>query len=304
MTVGPSSPSLFHRGQTHLLDLTATWAAQAGPAQRRRMGRALGYLARDLLGIRHRYVQRTLQEKLGLNAESARRLSRRVYTSFFENALEMATVHLLSPDQLRARLEPNGLPHLTGALARRKGVILISGHYGLWELIPPWLALNGIPVTVVVRRQNNVLVDQWMERMRRQHGVLTTDSGFGLREILRTLRQGRCLGLMSDQDNGDRGIFVRFFGEWASAPTGPAVISMKTGAPLVPLMAHRLNSGRPHHFEIHPPLYPDQFEDSPEGRQAMTQAYTDILEAWIRQRPEQWFWLHRRWKTQPPDASA
>ena len=294
-----SNPTFFDYSQRFLLNKIAHWASLASPYQRHRLGSLLRFLAQDALKIRARYVQSTLQDCLDLSEHQALKLGRRVYTSFFENALEMASMHLLTHDQLEGRLLPHGLHHLKNALSFGKGVILISGHYGLWELIPPWLVLNKIPVTVVVRRQNNILVDNWMENMRRKHGVQTTDSGFSLREILRTLRKGHCLGLMSDQDNGDRGVFVKFFGKWASAPVGPAQISMKTGAPLVPLMAHRSGGNQPHHFEIHSPIFPGQFSNSENGRQAMTQAYTDVLEQWIRNRPEQWLWLHRRWKTQP-----
>jgi KDO2-lipid IV(A) lauroyltransferase len=106
---------------------------------------------------------------------------------------------------------------------------------------------------------------------------------------------------MVDQDNGKQGIFVKFFNDWASAPTGPALISLKTGAPIVPL-AMFPDYNHKHQLKIFPPIMPQQFSNDPDGQQKLTARYTTILENLIRKQPEQWFWLHRRWKTQPADA--
>ena len=156
-------------------------------------------------------------------------------------------------------------------------------------------------MTTVVRRQNNKYADKWFEEMRCCHGAKTTDSGMGLREILRALRKGYLLGLMMDQDNGKKGIFVKFMDKWCSAPVGPALISLKTKAPIVPIYLFPNYNGK-HLFKIYPAFYPENYENTIEGQQKLTQDYTSLHEKIIKKYPEQWFWLHRRWKTQPQDC--
>ncbi len=289
--------AFLHRRERDLLDLLARRAAGWAPDRRRRASRLVAALARDLLRLRWSHVVTTLQARLGLDEAAARALGRRVYDAFFENALEQATLAYLPGEEIDARVAVEGLERLQKAHARGKGVVLVSGHYGLWEFVTAWLVRHGYRMTAVMRRQNNVAIDAWMESMRRTHGVEITDSGYALRDILRTLRQGHLLGLVSDQDAGDKGIFVRFFGELASTVSGPASIALKMGAPL---MAVACNCRAAPPFEICEPWYPEDFSDDEAGRQALTQAFTTQLETWIRARPEQWFWLHRRWKTRPP----
>lgn len=282
-----------------LLDRIASAAAGAPYGTRRRAASLLAAATYGLLRIRREYVQTAVKSHLSLDDSAAETLARHIYRSFFENALEMASLPFLTAGELQGKFVAKGMEHLREAHALGRGVIIVSGHYGLWEFVPPWLCLNGFKVTTVVRRQNNPEVDAWFERMRRRFGALTTDSGFGLRDILRTLRSGDILALMSDQNAGDRGYFVDFLGESASTVTGPAQIALKSGAPIVALAAHRRGAG-PHLIEILPPIRPEEFPDTEAGRLHLTQRLTGIIETWVRQRPDQWFWLHRRWKSRPP----
>ncbi|MBI3038630.1 lysophospholipid acyltransferase family protein [bacterium] len=288
----------FSRAEAILLDTLAKAFVNLSPSRRHRAAKILAILAHDILGIRRGHVRAMLPRHLKLSFVSACELSGKVYQAFFENSLEMATLPYIGKDRLLGRIRAEGFENLLGAVAKNRGVILISCHYGPWELIPPWLCEKGFPVTIVVRRQKNVYVDSWMEFMRNSHGCFTTDSGFGMRKILKTLHQGNFLALMSDQDSGKEGIFVRFFEGFASAPPGPAIIAQKTGAAILPVVIH-VKEKQPHLLEIRPPIFPSEFLPGIEGARAITQAYTSILEEWIRNRPEQWFWLHRRWKTQP-----
>ncbi len=287
--------------QCFLLDQLAAKSLRMSVKAKRRLAKLLTWFAFDLVRIRRRYVIQTIREQMQLNESEATRLAKNVYFNFLLNACEMAGLKFISPDDLLERIHCDDLHLLQEALDRKKGAIIVSGHFGLWELVPPWLALNGFDVTVVVRRQNNPEVDKWMEEMRQRLGPCTTDSGYGIREILKSLRQGHILALMTDQDNGKQGMFVKFFRKWASAPTGPAAISLRTGAPIVPLALFPDYQKR-HHLKIWQPLYPENFSNDLAGQQKLSAAYTKIVEEMIESRPEQWFWLHRRWKTQPEDA--
>ncbi len=297
VTPTPGTVSWRHRLELAALELVARHAASFSATRRRHTAGLLTWLALDGLRIRADYVYDVLRSRLGLDDTVARRLRRRVYTSFFENCLEAVTLPALSAAELTARIHVTGLAHLQNALALGHGAIITSGHYGCWELVPSWLDRQGFPVTIVVRRQNNAQVDAFMERMRQAHGPRTVDSGFGLREILRSLKQGRILALMVDQDAGDKGLAVDFLGRPASTVAGPSHIALKSGAPIVPLTLHRQHGG-PHHLEILPPLYPREYAEHHHDQAAwvMTQAFTDALAERVRRRPDQWFWLHRRWK--------
>lgn len=293
---------IAHKLQYKLLDLLAKKTLVMPMNQRKKLARLLTWAALDLVRLRRDYSVSAISRQLDLDHETALLTARKVYYNFLLNSFEMAGLKFFSNQQLLEKIECPHLHKLSDALKVGKGAIIISGHFGLWELVPPWLTLQGLPVTVVVRRQNNPEVDQWMEEMRQRHGAKTTDSGFGIREILKSLRQGRILALMVDQDNGKQGIFTRFFNDWASAPTGPAVISQKTGAPIIPLALFP-NFGGHHFLRICDPIWPKNFSNDLDGQIRMTAAYTAEVEGFIRALPQHWFWLHRRWKTTPAQAA-
>ncbi len=296
-----SFKNLFNRLQAFLLDLLARKCAAMSSNSKKRLARLIAAIAKPLPWVRFNQVVERLKEHLEIDRTAAEKLADQVFESFLLNAFEMAGLKFFSNEELKARIRVEGLENLETALALNKGAIIVSGHFGLWELVPPWLAINDFKVTTVVRRQNNPYVDTWFEEMRGRHGAKTTDSGYGIREILKSLRQGNILALMIDQDNGKQGIFVRFFKRWASAPTGPAQISLKTGAPIVPLACFPDFGGR-HLIKIWQPIYPGQYSNDVRGQQQLTSDFTARLEEIIRQQPQNWFWLHRRWKTQPADA--
>ncbi|MDD3148213.1 MAG: lysophospholipid acyltransferase family protein [Candidatus Riflebacteria bacterium] len=292
---------LSNRLQLVLLDALAKSCARMNFARKRKLAHLIATVARPLPWLRFNQVAASLSEHLEIGPEESRKLAAGVFKQFLINAFEMAGLKYFSNDQLNARARVEGLENLQAALAQKKGAIIVSGHFGLWEIIPPWLALHGFGVTTVVRRQNNPYVDAWFEEMRQKHGARTTDSGYGIREILKSLRKGDILALMIDQDNGKQGIFVPFFKRWASAPTGPAQIALKTGAPIVPLAIFP-DYEKQHLIKIWPPIYPGDFSNDVAGQQQLTAKFTAILEEIVRKKPENWFWLHRRWKTQPADA--
>ena len=291
----------FNKLQALLLDLLAKFTVSISVSKKKRIAELLTFLAFDIIKIRRKYVINALQEHLGYSQAKSLKMARKIYLNFLLNSMEMSGLKYFTQESLLSRVNIEGLEHLQEALSRKKGAIIVSGHYGLWELVPPWLAINDFPVTVVVRRQNNPEVDKWMEDMRQKHGPKTTDSGYGLREILKSLRKGEILALMVDQDNGKQGIFVKFLNKWASAPVGPAQISLRTKSPIVPLTMIPNYKGK-HLLKIFPAFYPENYENNTEGQQKLSQDYTDVLEQLVKKFPQQWFWLHRRWKHQPKDC--
>ena len=284
-----------------LLDLFARKSMTMNLGQKRRFAALLTKLIMPFKFSRKDYVEKTMMERLGISEDEAESLRKKCYEAFILNSMEMAKLKYISDEDVLNLLDVEGYEHLEEAYQKGKGVIIMSGHFGLWEYIPQWAALKGYKVTTVVRRQNNKYADQWFEEMRRAHGGKTTDSGMGLREILRALKNGYMLGLMMDQDNGKKGIFVKFMDKWCSAPVGPALISLKLNTPIVPLFILPNYEGK-HIFKLYPPIYPENYENTVEGQQKLTSDYTQLYEKIVRKYPEQWFWMHRRWKTQPEDC--
>lgn len=292
---------LNYRFQALILDFVVCRLFKATLTTRKKVAQLLVKIGYDAFGFRKKQVIDALVTHLAIPISEAKKIARKTYFTFLFNSFEMASLKHISADELNAKIRVSGLQYIKEAAQKKSGIIIVSGHFGLWELVPSWLTQNGYNVNIVVRRQNNPYVDEWMEDMRQRLGPVTTDSGYGIRKILRSLKNKEILALMVDQDNGKQGIFVDFLNMPASAPTGPAQIGLKTGAPIVPLFCIPNYSGK-HLIKILPPIYPQEFPSDVEGQRQITHAYTKILEFYVKKHPHQWFWIHRRWKTQPHDA--
>lgn len=287
--------------QSEIIDLMARYCSKMSLFKRKKI---VHLIVKGLLPFkfcRKDYVVGIMQETLGISKEQAEKLMVTSTESFLLNCMEMASLRYMTGEELNNKVRVEGLEYLTNSLRPDRGVIVLAGHFGLWEFIPLWLSLQGIKMTSVVRVQKNKYVDRWFTQMRERHGAKVTDSGLGLRGILKALRIGHALGLMMDQDNGKQGIFIKFLGKWASAPTGPAAISTKLGTPILPVCVFPNYEGK-HLFKIYPPIDPTRYDKDIKGQQRLTQDYNSCYERIVREYPEQWFWLHRRWKTQPCDC--
>lgn len=190
----------------------------------------------------------------------------------------------------------DGLENIEAAQAAGRGVLLLTGHFGLFDLLGGAIVAAGFPTHVVVQPQSNPWVDRRLERHRKSLGLGVIRRGAELRDVLRALRANQCVGLLADQDAGGRGEFVEFFGRPASTPVGPAVLSLRTGAPILMTFLLRGPDGR-HRGTVLPPLDFVPSGDFDADVHALTQQHARVLEEWVRRHPEHWYWLHRRWKT-------
>jgi KDO2-lipid IV(A) lauroyltransferase len=192
-----------------------------------------------------------------------------------------------------------GLEHLEAARDAGRGAILLTGHYGHFELLGAWLGRIH-PVDFVVKPLSNPAVEAIVARWRADAGVGLIPLGASLRRVFEALRANRWVALLGDQDARRHGAFVPFFGRLSSTPKGPAELALRTGAPLIMGLPHRREDGR-HELEVLPALeIPDR--RAPDAVESLTARHAALLEAAIRRHPEAWFWLHRRWKTTPPSA--
>jgi KDO2-lipid IV(A) lauroyltransferase len=190
-----------------------------------------------------------------------------------------------------------GAEHLDAARAGGRGAILMTGHFGHFELVGAALGARH-PTSFVVKPLGNPGVESLIARWRADAGIESIPIGLGVRRVFEALRENRWVAMLADQDARRRGIFVPFFGRPASTPTGPAELSLRSGAPIVMGFDLRGEDGR-HTLHVVPPL-PRPPADDPDPVRTLTAAHVATLEAWVRRHPERWFWLHRRWKTSPP----
>lgn len=261
------------------------------------VGRRLGDLAWVVLLRRRAVALENLARALGRERPPAElhRLGRRSFEHLGMNIAEGCVFFFRPTSLLLSRVEVHGLANLQAAAAEEKGVLALTAHYGNWELLAASHVLIDIPVSVVVRPLDDPLMDRLVERFRQRSGVELIDKRRGLRDILDALRHGRMVGILLDQ-NASRaeGVFAPFFGAPASTSKALAVISLRTRAPVVPIFIRRGEGGR-HRVEIEPAI-PVPSDGDVAG---YTEAFNCAIEAAVRRAPEQWFWLHKRWKTQP-----
>lgn len=191
-----------------------------------------------------------------------------------------------------------GVHHLEEAKAAGKGFIVLASHFGNWELLGAWLAGNGFPIKVVGSSMFDPRLDKIVVGTRNQAGYTNIARGKGTREIIRALKKGYALGMLIDQDTRVQGTFADFFGHPAHTPTGPAVLARKFDVPIVPVFM-RLRRDLTYHLVCLPPLPLQHTDDEQHDIQVTTQQCNDVYERMIRRYPEQWVWMHRRWRKQP-----
>jgi len=255
---------------------------------------ALGYR----IGVRRNVVASNLRIAFPDRPDAWRAdLARESYTHLTRETI--ATL-LCAPGGQPAVLEQavlEGGDLLSDALDTNRGVILLAGHLGNWELGAATIASSGFPFDAVARRQNNPLFNRAILEARARFGVNCIDRGDATRRSLESLRANRVLTLVADQDARDRGVFVPFFGRPASTPRGPAVFALRTGAPIFLMVPLRRPDDR-----LHVRVQPLPFEPTRNAEADMyeiTALYVRELEAHIRTAPGQYLWHHRRWKTEP-----
>jgi len=204
-----------------------------------------------------------------------------------------------APDDILARTEMVGLEHLTSSIGERGGAVLVTGHCGNWEWLNLALGACGVPMSAAAREVYDPRLDEVIQTLRARFGGETILRGPGAgQRLARALGAGRVLGMLIDQDIDVPGAFVEFFGRPAWTPTGAAVLALRARRPLVPGFARRLPDGRAR-MTFEAPIWPFSTGDLEADAARLTARLTSRIEAWIREEPAQWVWMHRRWRRQP-----
>lgn len=265
------------------------------------LGAALGWVGGSVLRIRRADVDRNLE--LAFPEEGPvrrRRMARASYAHLGREAVSTLRVSSRGPEEVVARTVMVGFDAFRSALAEGKGVILLTGHLGNWEVGGAAFSARGLPVDAVAKGMANPRFEAVLSALRSRVGVRLIDLADATHEGLRSLREGHVLGLIADQNARDQGIFVPFFGTEAATFRGPALLALRSGAPIFLGVSLR-EPGLPARYRV----TIRRIVFAPSGDletdvRALTATHTAALERAIRAAPEQYLWQHRRWKTRPP----
>ncbi len=273
-------------------------------AAARAVGRALGTAAYVLVGAQRRLTLDHLSYAFGdtLSPAKRRRIARRVFANLGQSVMEWLLLPRLSDRAVQELIICEGLEYVRQALAKGNGAIMVGAHFGNWELGPLYLKTQGFEGGVLARRLRYPEYESFLIGLRGSRGVPTFARG-SIKEVAKVLRANQLIGMMPDQDMDSlEGVFVQFFGHPAYTPAGPAALSLMTGAPILPCALIR--EGARFRFVIEPPIQSPSAADRVQAVTVLTQAWSNALESYIRRYPEQWVWMHRRWKTQPAAAQS
>lgn len=268
-----------------------SWAAL------RRLGQILGWLAFSLVRVRRRITTDNIQRALGLSAAESSALARRVYDHLCTGGLEFFRVGRMTPDQAQQVLGGDGLHRLRALLERSdSGLLVLSAHLGNWDLLACAAALCGIPVNVVTRQIKSSWINRfWMSR-RQACGVTLLPSRGSAARVVSALRRREIVAMVLDQHEPG-GLPTPFFGRPAATGTALARLARATGAPVVPAYLLRQQEG--FGLVVGDPLSLSYTDERSRDIHENTRLFTAEIEAQVRRTPEQWLWLHRRWKLTP-----
>lgn len=265
-----------------------------------KIGRSFGSLA-HFLDSRHRKIaliniSKALPE---LSKEEGEHTIRECYRWFGMYLFDL--LHSLRgyDPKFLEECEYEGLEHLDAAYAKKKGVIICTAHYGAWEINAHGHSYKGYPLNVIARKLDNPYLEKILYGFRTITGTGVIEKRDGFRPMLRTLKEGKGIAILIDQNvtTEDR-IFVNFFGRPASTTPALALLKLKTDADIIPCFGTPLPDGH-YRFCYGPPINLDLSGQRDEDVFRITQACTKIIENEIRRQPQYWLWMHRRWKTQP-----
>ncbi|MDE0324057.1 MAG: lysophospholipid acyltransferase family protein [Candidatus Poribacteria bacterium] len=225
-------------------------------------------------------------------------IAKQCFKNLGKTVIEFMQFPRLDKQQIQRYVTFEGTEHVEQALAKGKGAIILTGHFGNWELLAASISATVAPLTPIVRELRSPRLNALVSSYREKAGYATIDRDTGVRHALRCLKRNELLGIVADVDTAVNGVFVDFFGRHAYTPYSPVAIALKTGAAILPTFIIRQPDGS-HRAIIEPPLALKRTDTKEKDLVINTQRFTKIIESYIRQYPAQWIWMHRRWKTQP-----
>lgn len=263
------------------------------------IGKLLGALAFCILARYRNVTIENLQAAFGKEKtkNEIRGIAKRVFENLAKNTVELVNFPKINKDNIKKLVQVENIDRLNKAFELGKGVIILTSHFGNWELVGVTLRLWGYQGVVIVRRIYFDKYDKYLNRLRKVHDVDIIYRDESPKRMLRVLKENKIVGVLADQDvDSVDGVFVNFFGRPAYTPIGPVALAKASGAALVPTFIIRRNGK--HTLVIEEPIKLADTGDKEKDIATNTQAWSNVVESYIRRYPDQWVWMHRRWKTQ------
>ncbi len=262
----------------------------------------IGFLLHRVFRFRLPVVRQQMRQGLPhFSGEQLRQCEKQFYRHLGLLPVEMLRLPTWTDDEVLARTELHGLEHAQAALAKGNGAFILAAHLGNWEMGLAGCAAHGFETYTVTKEVKGRLGQYFIDRVRDAHQVHGIARRNSIRQIMKLLRENQTVGFVLDQNmTADEGIFVDFFDRPACTMPGLAVIARRTRAAVIPTSFHRDAAGR-HHVTLGEPIaWEEQPGDAEASIHHNTQRYSRATEKMILEHPEQWLWIHKRWRTRPP----
>lgn len=268
----------------------------------RSLGNIIAYSAymlhRRLVRVGHKNLQLAFPD---LTRRERKRILRTVFAGLGRQLAEFSRFPKYTRENISKIAVYEGFENFEAARRRGKGVLFLTGHVGAWEIGSFAHSIYGNPMNIVVRDLDNKLVDNLVRRYRTQHGNVTFDNRDFARGLLGAMRGGETVGILMDTNmTPPQGVFVDFFGLSACTASGLARVALKTDAAVVPAFTIWDPGIRKYKVSFEPALTLTRTGDNEADAVSNTALFTQAIERCVREHPDQWLWVHRRWKTRPP----
>lgn len=262
--------------------------------------RGIGHLSFRLASKSKNRIKQQLTKVYGKekSSEEIKKLTKDVFMHYFTAVADYVRLPIMTTAELNSLIKVDGIEHLEEAYAKNRGVIMLSAHLGNWELLGIWVPKNGFPAAAIGARIRNPYLEKLVLQFRRQCGLKNIKRGNNTREIIKALKLGQGVGMLIDQSTKVQGEFVNFFGYPAHTATAPYRLAKKYGSPIIPIFIH-LHSDYSYHIECFSEIKLHTAGSEHQNMIDTLQDCSDTIENILRKHPEQWSWIHRRWKKQP-----
>ena len=258
----------------------------------------LGKAAFRLLGKYRNIAVSNLDAVFSDDHESNLCIAEGVFTNFAKNGAEWIKLSGIDPRELNSIVtEDEGLEYLDDVLSKGNGALVLGFHFGNWELLGLYLRYKGYPGALVAKRIYFHKYDKFITRMRGRFDAPVIYRDESPKKMLKILKGGGILGIVPDQDvDSVDGVFASFFGKEAYTPTAPVKLAMAAKTQIVPIFVVRKKDNT-HKLVVEKPIDVLKGDGKEEDVKRYTQAWTSLLEKYVRKYPQQWVWVHERWKT-------
>jgi len=265
------------------------------------IGDFLGDLFFYVIRVRRKDALENLKYAFGTekSEKELEKILRNNYRHFGKVIMEFGRMPSLKKKRLLEQIPVHNLEHYQKLFNQKRGMLILSGHLGNWEYAGAFLASISSPFYCIFREQKNILVDKIIKELRISVGLIPLKiKGEAAKGIIKALKEKGGIAILMDQDGGKNGEFINFLGRPASTVKGPALIAIKYKVPVSMIFCVRQEDGS---YKVILEKFSEieRFANNEKGVNQFLIEYSKILEKYIRKYPEQWFWLHRRWKTQP-----